>query len=82
MNIYSDINEELLIGVDASDDTEIVKLLQESFGYEFELSDSKPKFNTDLTFDTDTVILMSNLIDEDLITLLVESGVNIYIFAI
>jgi hypothetical protein len=82
MNIYSDINEDLLIGVDASNDTVIVQLLQEAYGYEFELSDSKPKFDTDISFDQDTVVITSNLVDEDLITLFIENGVNIYIFAL
>ena len=82
MNVYSDINEELHIGVHSDDDEPIIALLQDLFGYEFELSDTKMKIEEHGDFYKDTVVVTSNHINDDLFVALIEQGINIFIVAL
>jgi hypothetical protein len=82
MNVYSDINEEMLIGISSSDDTRIVNLLQDLFGYVFELSDSAIKHEEYADFYKDTVFITSNHISDDLLNILIENDIHLFIAAL
>lgn len=82
MNVYSDINEELHIGIQSDDDEPIIDLLQDLFGYKFEISDTKLKIEERGDFYQDTVVLTSNHVNDDLFVALIEQGINIFIVAL
>jgi len=82
MNVYCDVNEDIIIGIQSSDDAEIVKLIEECFGYEFIEHDNQTIYDAIGTFEIDTVVVTSNLLDEDFIVTLIEHKINLYINAI
>ena len=82
MKIYCDVNEDIIVGIESSDDAEITKILEECFGYEFIEYDNQTLYDAIGTFDLDTVVVTSNLVDEDFIATLIENKLNLYITAI